>query len=99
MEFPEGLKKWNVENPGVNKKRSGISRYDQEKNSVEFPWVLVFVLGIPMGVTRFGEISKDKVTNVKKFQGSFSKKYVLNTLCFDFFWNSSIQEPMQGNKS
>ena len=49
VEFPEGLKKWNVETPGVNKKRSGISRYDQEKNSVEFPWVLVFGLGNSSG--------------------------------------------------
>ena len=37
MEFPGGLKKQNLETPGVNKKRSGISRHDQEKNSVEFP--------------------------------------------------------------
>ena len=46
MEFPRILKKKCVEIPGVNKKRSGISRGIQEKNNVEFPWVLVFVLGI-----------------------------------------------------
>ena len=73
-----------VETPGVNKKRSGISRYDQEKNSVEFPWVLVFVLGIPMGVTRFGEISKDKVTNVK-VPGVFFKKVCPQHPLFRFF--------------
>ena len=39
----------NVETPGVSKKRSGISRHDQEKNSVEFPWVLVFGLGNSSG--------------------------------------------------
>ena len=37
MEFPGGLKKYNPETPGVNKKRSGISKYDQQKNTVEFP--------------------------------------------------------------
>ena len=84
MEFPEGLKKWNVENPGVNKKRSGISRYDQEKNSVEFPWVLVFGLGIPMRVTRFGEISKDKVTNLK-VPGVYFKKVCPQHPLFRFF--------------
>ena len=34
-----------METPGVNKKVSGISRHDQEKNNVEFPWVLAFGLG------------------------------------------------------
>ena len=46
MEFPWVLKKQNVEIPGINKKRSGISRGDQEKIMWNCPaWVLVFVLG------------------------------------------------------
>ena len=110
MEFPGGLKKQNLETPGVNKKRSGISRHDQEKNSVEFPWVLVFDLGRSNGCDTIwwnfqgwsfilSGISKGKVTNLQIPGVFFKKKYVLNTPCLDFFWYSPIQEHVQGNKS
>ena len=45
MEFPEVLRKYCLEFPEVNKKRSRISRDYQKKSHVEFPWVLVFQLG------------------------------------------------------
>ena len=35
-------------------------------------------------------ISKGKVTNLEIPAGVFSKKYVLNHLCLNFFWNNSI---------
>ena len=83
--------------------------HDQEKNSVEFPWVLVFGLGNSNGCDTIWwnfqgrnfilpGISQGKVTNLT-IPGVFSKKYALNTPCFDFFWNSPIQEHMLGNKS
>ena len=46
MEFPGVLKKENVKVPGINYKRSEISRGVQVKTHVELPWVLVFDLGI-----------------------------------------------------
>ena len=88
-----GVEKKNLETPGVNKKRSGISRHDQEKNNVEFPWVLVFDLGNSNGCDMIwwnfqgrsfilSGISKGKVT---KKVCPFSKKYVLTSPCLDFF--------------
>ena len=73
------------------------------KSHLEFPWVLVFDLGISKGCHTilqnfrgqklvFSGISKGKVTNLKILEG-FSEKYVLNPcLCLDFFWNSPMTE-------
>ena len=48
-DISRGIEKIESETPRVNKKRSEISRHDLEKNSVEFPWVLVFGLGNSSG--------------------------------------------------
>ena len=81
--------------PGVNKKRSGISRRDQKRNSVEFPWVLAFGLGNSNGCStiwwnfqgwsfNLSGISKEKVTNLK-IPGIFFKKVCPQHPLFGFF--------------
>ena len=88
-----GLRTWNFQGDWKNriwklqesiKKRRGTSRHDQEKNSVEFPWVLVSGLGNSNGCDiiwwKFQEwsfilsgIYKSKVPNLKIPGVSFKK--------------------------
>ena len=106
-----GLRTWNFQRDWKNriwklqesiKKRSGISRHDQEKNSVKFPWFLVSGLGNSNGCDiiwwNFQEWSFI-LSGIYKGKVPLSKKYVLNTPCLDLFWNNPIQEHMQRNKS
>ena len=57
-EFPGVLKNWNVEIPGVNTKRSGISKGDQEKIIWNFHGSWFLVSEIPIRVTQFCGISR-----------------------------------------
>ena len=66
----------------IKKKLCGVFRGFQEGvTHVEFSVVKL--------VLSWSGISKGKVTNLE-IPGSFSKKYVLNHPCFNFFWNDSI---------
>ena len=86
MEFPGVSRKQHVEFLGINQKRSGISKGDQEKNNVEFPWVFVFGLGIFKGSNTIlwniqglsfvlPGISRDKVKKMKNYRALFTKVY------------------------
>ena len=55
--FPGVLKKENVEIPGVNQKRSGISVMIKKKSG-GIPSFLIFVLEFPSGATKLCGISK-----------------------------------------
>ena len=65
------------------------------KTLVEFPWILVFELGILKAVSftisrgeSFSETYKGKVANLKIPEG-FLEKYICPQLpCLDVFWNS-----------
>ena len=68
------------------------------KKEVDFPRVFVFGLGIFKGSNTvlwnmqelnfvLSRISRSSVKKIK-IQGKFSKKYILNLPCLDFFWNS-----------
>ena len=83
----------------LKKKRNfqGWSR----KNHVEFPWVLIFDLGISKGCHTvlqnyqgwklvFSGISKVKVTNLKIPEFLFKKVYLQPPPRLDFFWNSPL---------
>ena len=60
MEFPGVLKKENVEIPGVNFKKSRISRGVQAKTHVEFHGSCFLTLEFPKGVTEFCRISRSE---------------------------------------
>ena len=97
MEFPGVLKSlWKFQESSKKEYNFHLIK----NNHVEFPWVLLFGLGIPKGCSTilwnflrwsfvFSRISKDKVTNLK-IPGIFWKKYVSTTPVWIFFWNSPI---------
>ena len=62
MEFPEGLKKYNLEAPGINKKRSEIFRHDQKKIVWNFHEFWFLALEIPICFTRYGGISRGEAS-------------------------------------
>ena len=101
MEFPGLLKKENVEIPGVNWKRCRISRGGQVKTHVEFPWVLVFDLGISKWCHTillnfqewklvFSGISKCRSQKSKISRAGFQKIISSTLPCLVFFWNSPL---------
>ena len=76
-------------------KKSAIFTWSKN-NNVEFPWDLLFGLGIPKGSSTtlwnflrwsfvFSRISKDKVTN-PKIPGIFWKKYGSTSPAWFVFW-------------
>ena len=71
-----------------------------KKTHVEFPRFSVVDTGISKGChtmlqnsqeqkLAFSGVSQGKLKN-KKIPGGASEKYILNTPCLDFFWNSPI---------
>ena len=82
---------WNFR---VYSRAYGNSR-DQEQNFhlikkiEEFPWVLVFGLGIPGVKLRFLQNFQWESDKPKNYMDFFRKKYV-STTGLDFFWNSTI---------
>ena len=98
--FPGKLEKEHVEILGSIKKEMEFPGVFT-KTYVEFPYILVFDLGIHQGVLHnfldFAGVktyvfSKGKVTNLKKPGVFFRKRYISFTLhsCLEFFWNSPI---------
>ena len=69
MEFPGVLNEQNVEIPGVNTKRSGIYWGNPEEIMWNFHGSWLMALGIPMDVTQFCGIFRDKLHFVWNFQG------------------------------
>ena len=60
-----------------------------QKKIVEFPWVLVFGLGIPGVKLRFFQNFQWESDKPKNYMDFFRKKYV-STTGLDFFLNSTI---------
>ena len=87
---------------GQLKKKWNFQGHSRKTHAEEFPWVLVFNLGIfkechiillnfQWWKFVFPGFSKGKVTNLKILGGGdFSVKHILNPPCFDFIWNSPI---------
>ena len=82
-----------------NPKRGGCKNV-LKKTHVEFPRFSVVDTGISKGChtmlqnsqeqkLAFSGVSQGKLKN-KKIPGGASEKYILNTPCLDFFWNSPI---------
>ena len=75
MKFQGVLKKYNVEIPGFNWKRIGISRGDQEKFMLSFCGSWCLVLEFQQSVTQFYRMSKGKALfcpefPIEKWRGS-----------------------------
>ena len=56
---------------------------------MEFPWVLIFGLGIPGVKLRFLQSFQWESDKPKNYMDFFRKKYV-STTELDFLWNSTI---------